>query len=179
MKNMIGYERVYLLALESFKFYVGSTMKEVHVRFSEHCEGNGSRWTSNNPPLSCICWMRVPNGTSGRIENELTKYMMYTRGWGKARGGDWVFAHCKSRHWLPAELRLLGPTDVLELHSRRMSHFLPQTHRLIDFLEMAGSLHDAKHLNPDSFPEVMFTGVSDHLHHVDTSHPVAKPLCAQ
>jgi hypothetical protein len=25
MKNMIGYERVYLLALEKYKFYVGST----------------------------------------------------------------------------------------------------------------------------------------------------------
>ena len=114
---LLGYERVYLLTLDKDHFYVGSTTKEVHVRYKEHAEGNGSRWTSNHPPRGCVCWMRVPNGTSTRIENELTKYMMYTQGWGKVRGGDWVFARCKSRLWLPRELRLLGPTDVLVLHA--------------------------------------------------------------
>ena len=87
-----------------------------------------------------------------RIENELTKYMMYTQGWGKVRGGDWVFARCKSRLWLPRELRSLGPTDVLVLHASRVSHFLPQTRRIIEFLEMRSSLHYTEHLDADTFP---------------------------
>jgi predicted GIY-YIG superfamily endonuclease len=179
MKNMIGYERVYLLALEKYKFYVGSTSREMHVRYKEHCDGSGSRWTFNNPPLRCICWMRVPNGTSGRIENELTKYMMSIRGWGNVRGGDWVFVRCKSRHWLPAELRSLGSTDILELHARRVSHLLPETRRIIKFLQMTSGFHDPEHLNSDSFPEVLFSSVSEHLHHVDATHSVPVPLCAQ
>ena len=151
MKNMTGYERVYLLALEKYKFYVGSTSREMHVRYKEHCDGSGSRWTFNNPPLRCICWMRVPNGTSGRIENELTKYMMSIRGWGNVRGGDWVFVRCKSRIWLPAELRSLGPTDVLELHASGMSHLLPQTRTLIKFLQMTGRLHDSEKVTMTRF----------------------------
>ena len=176
---LLGYERVYLLTLDKDHFYVGSTTKEVHVRYKEHAEGNGSRWTSNHPPRGCVCWMHVPIGTSGRIENELTKYMMYTQGWGKVRGGDWVFARCKSRLWLPRELRSLGPTDVLVLHASRVAHFLPQTRRIIEFLKMRGSLHYTEHLNADSFPEVRLSGNPDHFHHVNTSHPVSVPLRAK
>ena len=164
---LIGYERVYLLGLEKDHYYVGSTRREVHERYREHAHGEGSRWTFNHPPRGCVCWMRVPNDTSQRIENELTKYMMYTRGWGKVRGGDWVFTHCKSRLWLPRELRSLGSADVLKLHAGRVSHFLPETRRLIEFLEVGGGLHHAEHLNADSFTEVRLRGPPNHFHHVD------------
>ena len=176
---LLGYERVYLLTLDKDHFYVGSTTKEVHVRYKEHAEGNGSRWTSNHPPRGCVCWMRVPIGTSTRIENELTKYMMYTQGWGKVRGGDWVFARCKSRLWLPRELRSFGPGHVSMLHGSRVAQFLPQTRRIIEFLEMSSGLKNPQHLDADSFPEVRLRSRPDQLHHVDTSHPVSVPLCAK
>ena len=164
---MHGYERVYVLALQHSKYYVGSTLREMHTRYQEHAEGWGSRYTTTHPVKRCLCWMRVPVGTSGRVENEVTRYLMGKHGWGNVRGGDWVFVRCRSRNWLPKEFRLLGPRDVLELHGGRMTHFLPETRRLIQFLEMRGCLHDAEQLDADPFPEVTLRSLSDHLHHVD------------
>ena len=51
---LIGYERVYLLGLEKDHYYVGSTRREVHERYREHAEGEGSRWTFNHPPRGCV-----------------------------------------------------------------------------------------------------------------------------
>ena len=176
---MQSYERVYVLALEDRKFYVGTTLREIETRYSEHAQGWGSRWTSTHMPRRCVCWMRVPQGKSGRVENEITRYLMMKYGWGQVRGGDWVFVRCRSRSWLPTEMRLLGPGDVLELHRSRMSHFLPETRRLIEFLEVTGGLENAKQLNADSFPEVTLRCFTNHFHHVHTPHTVAVPLCAK
>ena len=39
---MHSYERVYVLALEKHKFYVGTTLREIHVRYQEHFDRGGS-----------------------------------------------------------------------------------------------------------------------------------------
>ena len=39
---MFSYERVYVLRLECKKFYVGSTLREMHSRYKEHAEGWGT-----------------------------------------------------------------------------------------------------------------------------------------
>lgn len=175
---MHSYERVYVLALEKHKFYVGTTLREIHVRYQEHFDRGGSRWTCRYPPIRCICWMRVPVGTSRRIENELTRYLMWTRGWTSTRGGDWVFLRCRSRNWLPLEMRLLRAADVLPLHLRTVSHLRPETRRLIEAFEMARGFEHPDHLDADPFPEVTFSRLPNHLHHVDAAHPVAVSLRA-
>ena len=178
-----SYERVYVLELKrargSRNFYVGTTLREMHTRYAEHEQGYGSRWTHWHPVRRCVCWMRVPVGTSATIENEVTRYLMAKFGWGNVRGGDWVFVRCKSRNWLPKELRLLGPTDVLELHRRRVSHFLPESRRIIEFLDVACGLQNPKQLNADPFPEITLRSLPNHAHHVDAPHAVPEALCAQ
>ena len=176
---MQSYERVYVLELEHRKFYVGTTLREMHVRYQEHADRYGSRWTSRHQVRRCICWMRVPVGTSRTIENEITRYLMWTRGWTNTRGGDWVFVRCRSRNWLPLEMRLLRATDVLPLHLRPMRHLRPETRRLIEALEMSCRLENADQLDADPFPEVTFSRLPDHFHHVDPAHPLAVPLRAQ
>jgi len=175
---MQSYERVYALELDHHKFYVGTTLREMHVRYQEHLDRYGSRWTGRHRVRRCICWMRVPVGTSRKIENELTRYLMWTRGWTNVRGGDWVFLRCQSRNWLPREMRLLRATDVLPLHLRPMSHLRPETLRLIDALEMCCGLENADQLDADPFPEVTFSRLPNHLHHVDTAHPLPVALRA-
>ncbi len=179
MYPLASYERVYVLRLARRKFYVGTTLREMRTRYAEHAEGWGSRWTTQHPPTKCLCWMRVPVGTSGKVENELTRYLMWTLGWGAVRGGDWVFVHCKHRNWLPLEVRSLGSRDVLPLHLRPMSHFRPETLRLIEAFEMRRGLKHPQHLNPDPFPEVTLGSLPDHLHHVDPAHAVPVTLRAQ
>ena len=176
---MISYERVYILQLASQKFYVGSTFREMHCRYKEHAEGWGSRWTSSNAPVRCVCWMRVPNGMSTKVENEVTRTLMSTRGWGAVRGGDWVFVRCKHRSWLPHEMRSLGPTDVLPLHRSSMGHLAPESRRLIESFELACGLENPEHLNADAFPEVTLSGLANHFHHVDPSHATPVALRAQ
>ena len=39
---MQSYERVYVLALQFHKFYVGTTLREMHVRYQEHVDRYGS-----------------------------------------------------------------------------------------------------------------------------------------
>ena len=96
----IRYERVYVLRLRNGKYYVGSTLREIETRYAEHEMGYGSRWTSRNEPHRVVCWMRVPDGYSDRVENEMTRYLMWKHGWGKVRGGKWVFLVCPQR-WCP------------------------------------------------------------------------------
>ena len=169
---MQSYERVYALELDHHKFYVGTTLREMHVRYQEHIDRYGSRWTGRHRVRRCICWMRVPVGTSRTIENELTRYLMWTRGWTNVRGGDWVFLRCQSRNWLPREMRLLRATDVLPLHLRPMSHLRPETLLLIVALEMSC----ADQLDSDPFPQVTCSRLTNHLRPVNFAHPLPVAL---
>lgn len=145
-------ERVYVLRLRGNRYYVGSTLRCVKARWSEHCTGAGSRWTKRYAPERLVCWMEVPDGYGDQVENEVTRYLMWVHGWGRVRGGKWVFVKCRAAWWLPQELRSLGPADVLPLHARPVGHFCPQSRRLVEALEVGGGLHDPDHLDPDPFP---------------------------
>ena len=129
---MWTYERVYVIQCENKKFYVGSTLRLMYDRWLEHRDGYGSRWTAHHAAKRVVCCTLVPEGTSGRLEDELTRYLMAKYGWGQVRGGRWVFVQCKSKLWLPMEFRDLGPGDVLPLHVGAVRHFSPELLRLID-----------------------------------------------
>ena len=176
---MWTYERVYVIQCYDSTFYVGSTLREMHDRWEEHRQGYGSRWTAHHGVKRVLCCTLVEKGTSGTLEDELTRYLMRKYGWGRVRGGKWVFLKCRSRWWLPKEFRDLGPRDVLPLHGGAVSHFSPELLRLIDAFEAACRLQDPNHLDADSFPKPVLGGVADHLHHVPPTEPLSVPLSAK
>lgn len=73
---------VYILELENNKWYVGWTT-DVHRRFSQHCSGEGARWTKLHKPI------RIAHYRRGDLteENRLTRSMMEKFGWKNVRGG--------------------------------------------------------------------------------------------
>ena len=92
------YERVYVVECPRKNyFYVGSTLREMFLRESEHEAGYGSRWTRHHGFKRVLFSRLVPVGSSTVLENELTKYLMAKFGWGRVRGGDYVFVRCKSK----------------------------------------------------------------------------------
>ena len=161
-----SYERVYVIECFKHRFYVGSTLREMHVRLQEHKDGYGSRWTGRYGVKRLICCKLVEPGTSGTLEDELTKFLMRKYGWGQVRGGRWVFLQCKSKQWLPAEFRDLGATDVLPLHARPVGKFPAELRRLVNAFEMVCGFENPNHLNANVQPEPVLGGGSDHLHHV-------------
>ena len=44
---------LYVLELQSGKYYVGST-SNLHKRFQEHKSGNGAAWTKKYPPIKIV-----------------------------------------------------------------------------------------------------------------------------
>ena len=173
------YERVYVIECYNGKWYVGSTLREMHVRLQEHLDKRGSRWTTRHGVKRLVCCRLVPEGTSNRIENEMTRYLMRKYGWGRVRGGKWVFVKCRNRQWLPPEFRDLAAADVLPLHRGAMSHFSPELFRLVDAFKVSCRLHDANHLDSDALPDPVRGGVANHLHHVAPTESLAVPLSAQ
>ena len=159
------YERVYVIECRTRSrtgpyLYVGTTLRIMEDRLTEHQDGWGSRWTTRHGCKRLVCAHLVPTGTSGTMENELTRYLMAEFGWGNVRGGDYVFVECKSRLWLPPEFRELGPGDVLPLHLRPMSKFPAELLRLVNAFEVGRGLENANELNPDALPEPVLSGVS-------------------
>ena len=170
-----SYERVYVLECRTpDHFYVGTTLREMSVRQREHEAGYGSRWTHRHGVKRVMFDQIVPTGTSGTLENDLTKHLMSVFGWGRVRGGDYVFVRCQNRDWLP----LAGPRDVLPLHLRPVSKFAPELRGLVNAFELSRCLHDSDQLYPDPLPEPLLCGSAQKEHHVLPAHPVAVPLGA-
>ncbi len=84
---------VYTLLLENNKYYVGFTNRNVNIRFQEHIDGDGSKWTRIYKPLQLI--NVIPGDL--QTENEVTLQMMEKYGWRNVRGGSWCQVNLKYR----------------------------------------------------------------------------------
>ncbi len=76
---------VYVLQLETNKFYVGST-NDVKRRFQEHKQGMGSEWTKKYKPISII---RIYDQASSFDEDKYVKIYMSKYGIDNVRGGSY------------------------------------------------------------------------------------------
>ena len=79
-------EYIYVLKLNKGKYYVGKTT-DVMKRYTEHCNGGGSSWTSMYPPVSLIESKVL---ISHHDENNITKDMMKKYGINNVRGGSYT-----------------------------------------------------------------------------------------
>lgn len=78
---------IYVLLLNSDKYYIGKTSRDVNVRFQEHLNGNGSEWTSLHKPKSII---ETYISDSPFKEDILTKEYMMKYGIDNVRGGSYT-----------------------------------------------------------------------------------------
>ncbi len=76
---------VYVLLLESNKFYVGYTSLPLEIRYQAHKAGTGAKWTALHRPVSVLA--AIPGTTD--TENSLTLAMMKKFGFWNVRGGIW------------------------------------------------------------------------------------------
>ena len=69
-------------------FYVGTTLRRKCVRYQEHKDGYGSRWTARHGYRRIDRSFTVPRTRASQIENEV--WMHYARIYGpeNVRGGD-------------------------------------------------------------------------------------------
>ena len=83
-ENNAGF--VYILLLESNKFYVGYSERAVGERFREHFSNCGSMWTKKYPPVQVLEYLP---GHTLADEDRITLELMKKYGWWNVRGGKW------------------------------------------------------------------------------------------
>ena len=69
-------------------FYVGTTLRDYNIRYQEHKDGYGSRWTARPGCRNTVTRFTVECCRSAQKENEV--WMFYARRYGpeNVRGGD-------------------------------------------------------------------------------------------
>jgi cellular nucleic acid-binding protein len=77
---------VYVLRLEGGMYYVGKS-DNVHKRYQEHLNGNGSAWTKKYRP---VCLEKTIENVSPFEEDKTTKEYMSKYGIDKVRGGSYA-----------------------------------------------------------------------------------------
>ena len=77
---------VYALKCKNGKYYVGKTT-DVRMRVGQHCEGDGSVWTSMHEPISVAY---VKHGCDPFDEDKITKQFMAKYGIDSVRGGSYA-----------------------------------------------------------------------------------------
>ena len=78
---------IYALELDSSKYYIGKTLRDVSTRFEEHKHENGSEWTSMYKPVNIIEQYQSDNQFE---EDTLTKKYMIKYGIDNVRGGSYT-----------------------------------------------------------------------------------------
>ena len=78
---------IYALELQSGKYYIGKTSRDVSARFDEHTRENGSEWTSLYKPVKII---ENYHSDSQFEEDTLTKKYMMRYGIENVRGGSYT-----------------------------------------------------------------------------------------
>jgi len=76
-------EQIYVLKLESNKWYIGKTT-DIKNRYFQHTSGNGSAWTKKYKPIQIY---EVKQQVSEHDENNITKDYMKKYGVKNVRGG--------------------------------------------------------------------------------------------
>lgn len=77
---------LYVLKLTKDKYYIGTTNKEITVRFLQHEQGNGTKWTQLYKPISIIETLKTSNKFD---EDKWTKMYMNKYGIDNVRGGSY------------------------------------------------------------------------------------------
>jgi hypothetical protein len=145
--------RVYVIECKTpGHFYVGATSRLPYIREREHKEKWGSKWTTLHGFKRTVFTRIVPQICCAELENMLTVHLQGRYGYRFVRGGNYT-ATCEKqlKRWLHPTFKLLGPTDVLPLHSRPMGKFPSELRRLVDAFEMVCGLEDSDHLDSDVF----------------------------
>ena len=78
---------IYALELDSSKYYIGKTSRDVSTRFEEHKTENGSEWSSTYKPVKIIEQYQSDNQFE---EDTLTKKYMMKYGIDNVRGGSYT-----------------------------------------------------------------------------------------
>jgi len=86
MEPILVFPLVYVLELESNKYYIGIT-NNLNYRYAQHLAGNGAKWTKMYKPIRVV--EVVVNATLAH-ENEITKRYMDQYGLDNVRGGSWA-----------------------------------------------------------------------------------------
>eukprot|EP01103_Thecamoeba_quadrilineata_P009313 TRINITY_DN19059_c0_g1_i1.p1 TRINITY_DN19059_c0_g1~~TRINITY_DN19059_c0_g1_i1.p1 ORF type:complete len:220 (-),score=17.91 TRINITY_DN19059_c0_g1_i1:134-793(-) len=94
---------IYVLALESNRYYVGKTVN-VFQRFFDHALGDASQWTKLYPPIRVV---EIRTMKSDLEEDLVTKEYMMRYGLDFVRGGSYVALELDdmTRNFLSRELR--------------------------------------------------------------------------
>jgi predicted GIY-YIG superfamily endonuclease len=78
---------IYILFLQDGCYYIGKTYKDPSVRFEEHKNGQGCKWTSIHPPIHIV---DIIYGVDHFDEDKYTKQYMKLYGIEKVRGGAYT-----------------------------------------------------------------------------------------
>jgi len=78
--------KIYILKLTNYKYYIGKTKRDVNIRFIEHFEGHGSIWTRTYEPLSIE---KIIDKCDDFDEDKWTKIYMRIYGINNVRGGTY------------------------------------------------------------------------------------------
>lgn len=84
---MLSIFTIYALKLANEKYYIGRTHKDVLIRFQEHIDESGSKWTQLYKPISII---ESYNHSCIFEEDNLTKKYMIKYGIENVRGGSYT-----------------------------------------------------------------------------------------
>ena len=70
------------------KWYVGTTIRPVHVRIAEHRIGYACKWTRRHGFSKVYCTFEVPNHLASKYENDVWMFLARQHGPENVRGGD-------------------------------------------------------------------------------------------
>lgn len=79
--------RVYVLKLDSNKWYVGKTSRPIQLRTLEHSQYKGAEWTRQYKPVSVE---KIIKNADAFDEDKYTKIYMAKHGINNVRGGSYV-----------------------------------------------------------------------------------------
>lgn len=77
---------LYVLSLENNKFYIGTTERNISIRFQEHVNGRGSEWTNLHKPIGIF---EIVENVDRYDEDKYTKKYMDLHGVDNVRGGTY------------------------------------------------------------------------------------------
>ena len=81
---------IYAITCEKGKYYIGSTQRSMEVRYSEHKNGQGSRWTRIYKPICYEILETCPLNKLYSREHEWTIKYVQKYGFRHVRGGNYL-----------------------------------------------------------------------------------------
>jgi hypothetical protein len=111
---------IYILSLESNKYYVGKTSRPINDRFLEHITDHGSEWTKKYKPISIL---ETIENASDFDEDKYVKIYMQKYGIYNVRGGSY------SRIYLSSDDLIVLKKEIQGAENRcyrcgRVGHFI-------------------------------------------------------